>query len=52
MDMMLKFMLSQYAELPLPQKTLHSWLEKWISEQTERCADNAFAAGFPWKETG
>ncbi|MCW0346632.1 hypothetical protein NB703_004725 [Pantoea ananatis] len=52
MDKMLKFMLSHYAELPLPQKTLHSWLQKWISEQTERCADNAFAAGFPWKETG
>lgn len=52
MDIMLKFMLSQYAELPLPQKTLHSWLEKWIYEQTERCADNAFAARFPWKEKG
>ena len=52
MDVMLKFMLSQYAQLPLPQKTLHSWLEKWIYEQVERCADNAFAARFPWKETG
>ncbi len=52
MDMMLRFMLSQYADLPLPQKTLHSWLENWINNQEERCADNAFAARFPWKETG
>ncbi|WLS81034.1 hypothetical protein Q3V30_00520 [Erwinia pyri] len=49
---MLRFMLSQYAELPLPHKTLHNWLEKWIYEQEERCADDAFAARFPWKETG
>lgn len=52
MDMMLRFMLSQYAELPLSKKILHCWLEKWIYEQEERCADSAFAARFPWKETG
>lgn len=52
MDMMLRFMLSQYAELPMPQKTLHHWLEKWISEQEKRCFDKAFAARFPWNETG
>ena len=52
MDMMLSFMLSQYAELPFSQKTLQSRLEKWIYEQEERCADSAFAARFPWKETG
>lgn len=28
MNMMLKFMLSQYAQLPIPQDILHSWLEK------------------------
>ncbi len=52
MDMMLRFMLSQYAGLPFSQKNLHSWLEKWIYEQERRCADSAFAARFPWKETG
>lgn len=36
----------------LPQKNLHSWLENWINNQEERCADNAFAARFPPKETG
>jgi len=45
-------MLSQYAELPLSQKTLHCWLEKWIYEQEERCTDSAFSARFPWQETG
>lgn len=52
MDMMLSFMLSQYAELPFSQKTLQSRLEKWIYKQEERCADSAFSARFPWKETG
>lgn len=49
---MLRFMLSQYAELPMPEETLHHWLEKWISEQEKRCFDKAFAARFPWNETG
>ncbi|NIG21272.1 GNAT family N-acetyltransferase [Pantoea sp. Al-1710] len=52
MDMMLRFMLSQYAGLPFSQNKLHSWLEKWIYEQERKCADSAFAARFPWKETG
>ncbi|MGY5958943.1 N-acetyltransferase domain-containing protein [Kosakonia sp. BK9b] len=52
MDMMLKFMLSQYAELPVPQDILHSWLEKWISEQEKYCVDSTFSSRFPWKETG
>jgi hypothetical protein len=51
-DMMLKFMLSQYAQLPVPQGILHSWLEKWISEQEKYCVDSTFSARFPWKETG
>lgn len=52
MDRMIKFMLSQYAELPVPQETLCSWLEKWISEQEKWCVDSTFSARFPWKETG
>lgn len=52
MDMMLKFMLSQYAQLPVPQDILHNWLEKWISEQERYCVDSTFSARFPWKETG
>jgi hypothetical protein len=46
-DMMLKFMLSQYAQLPVPQGILHSWLEKWISEQEKYCVDSTFSARFP-----
>ncbi|ELY2668028.1 hypothetical protein ACWWI0_002432 [Cronobacter sakazakii] len=52
MNMMLKFMLSQYAQLPIPQDILHSWLEKWIYEQEKYCVDTTFSARFPWKETG
>ncbi len=51
-NMMLEFMLSQYAQLPVPQDILHSWLEKWISEQEKYCVDSTFSARFPWKETG
>lgn len=52
MDTMLGYMLSQYAELPLPQRTLCSWLEKWIYGHEERCFDISFAERFPWKEMG
>lgn len=52
MDTMLAFMLSQYAELPVPQETLFCWLDKWLSEQEKRCVDKTFSAQFPWKETG
>lgn len=51
-NMMLEFMFSQYAQLPVPQDILHSWLEKWISEQEKYCVDSTFSARFPWKETG
>lgn len=50
--MMLTYMLTQYAELPLSKETLRLWLEKWLSEQEARCIDEAFSAQFPWKETG
>ncbi|MGS3448410.1 GNAT family N-acetyltransferase [Klebsiella electrica] len=49
---MMTYMLSQYADLPLSQKTLAGWLEKWIYEQERRCTDEAFSAQFPWQETG
>lgn len=44
-NMMLEFMLSQYAQLPVPQDILHSWLEKWISEQEKYCVDSTFQQG-------
>ena len=52
MDTMLTFMLSQYAELPVPQETLFCWLDKWLFEKEKRCVDKTFSAQFPWKETG
>lgn len=49
---MLNYMLSEYADLPLPREILRNWLEKWIYEQEKRCADKTFSARFPWNETG
>lgn len=49
---MLNYMLSEYADLPLPREILRNWLEKWIYEQEKRCADKNFSARFPWNETG
>ncbi|HBW8872092.1 TPA: hypothetical protein MFN52_000959 [Klebsiella quasipneumoniae subsp. similipneumoniae] len=49
---MLSYMLSQYAKLPVPEFTLHSWLKQWLSEQESRCTDRSFSARFPWRETG
>ncbi len=50
MDNILEFMLSQYNGLPVPQSTLHRWLENWICNQEARQKDYSFAAKFPWRE--
>ncbi|MGE0973341.1 hypothetical protein ACQFN5_29720 (plasmid) [Klebsiella sp. WOUb02] len=49
---MLSYMLHQYAKLPVPEVTLRTWLELWLSEQEARCTDKGFSAHFPWRETG